>query len=172
MLQNSIAFGQHVMERSLKCGLLDQDGSGKFVALDGTAMTVKAKDDPSLPAPLPTATMLRQTVWGVEDEAALTEIEAELSKDRDVTHDGNGRLICKDDMGFELAFQVTARKKLDLPAELVNSPGAPAARPANVIGANEEADALPRTLSLHRPLGLCHHGQIHQHRPVPAPTMQ
>ena len=128
-------------------GLRDEDGSGKFAALDGTAITVKAKDDPSLPPPLPTATMLRQTVWGVEDEAALNEIEAELAKDRDVTRDGNGRLICKDDMDFEIAFQVTARRKLDLPAELVNSPGAPVARPANVVAVNEEADALPRTLS-------------------------
>jgi len=127
-------------------GLCDE-GNGRFAALDGSAMTVLAKDDASLPSPLPTATMLRQTVWGVEDQAALDEIEAELSKDRDVRRDANGRLSCKDDMNFEIAFQVTVRKKLDLPPELINSPGAAPGRPANVIGANEEADALPRQLS-------------------------
>jgi len=126
---------------------LSDAGNGKFEALDGTAITVLEKDDPSLPPALPTASMLRQTVWGVEDEATLSQIEAELSKDREVTRDGNGRLACKDDMNFELAFQVTARKALDLPPELINSPGAAPGRPANVIGANEDAEALPRMLS-------------------------
>ncbi len=126
---------------------LKHEGDGRFCALDGTAITVRAKDDQSLPPALPTASMLRQTVWGVEDAETLDQIAAELSKDRDVTRDDQGRVLCKDDMNFELAFQVTARKPLDLPAELINSPGAEPGRPANVIGANEEADALPRTLS-------------------------
>ncbi len=80
-------------------GLSESDG-GRFEALDGTALTVRAKGDADLPAPLPTATMLRQTVWGVEDEAALAEIEAELSKDREVTRDAKGRVCCKDDLNF------------------------------------------------------------------------
>lgn len=126
---------------------LKEEAGGRFSALDGTAMTLREKDDASLPPPLPTATMLRQTIWGVEDEATLDEIEVELSKDRDVMRDGKGRLTCKDDMNFEIGFQVTIRKKLDLPAELINSPGAKPGRAANQIGANEEADALPRTLS-------------------------
>jgi len=126
---------------------LSEGQDGRFEALDGTAMTVRAKDDADLPPPLPTATMLRQTVWGVEDEAALEEIAAELSKDREVTRDSKGRVCCKDDMNFEIAFQVTIRKTLNLPAEMINSPGAAPGRAANEIGANEDDDALPRTLS-------------------------
>ena len=126
---------------------LKHAGDGRFEALDGTAMTVLAKDDASLPPPLPTATMLRQTVWGVEDDATLTQIEAELSKDRDVTRDDRGRVVCKDDLNFEIAFQVTVRKKLSLPAEMINSPGAEPGRAPNVVGANQDAEALPRTLS-------------------------
>ena len=126
---------------------LSESGDGRFEALDGTALTVRAKNDADLPAPLPTATMLRQTVWGVEDEAALNEIEAELSKDREVTRDANGRVCCKDDLNFEIAFQVTTRKKLNLPAEMINSPGATPGRAPNEIGANEDDEALPRTLS-------------------------
>ncbi len=127
-------------------GLTETD-NGKFEALDGTALTVREKDDADLPPPLPTATMLRQTIWGVEDQETLDEIEAELSKDRDVAKAADGTLSCKDDSGFQIAFRVSTRTKLDLPPELINSPGAAPARPANVIGANEEAEAKPRTLS-------------------------
>jgi catechol 2,3-dioxygenase-like lactoylglutathione lyase family enzyme len=127
-------------------GLRDA-GNGTFAALDGTAITLRAKNDPNLPPPLPTASMLRQTVWGVEDEATLNAIEVELSKDRTVVRDAHGRLSCKDDMNFEIAFQVTVRKKLNLLAEMINSPGAAPGRAANVIGADEEAEALPRVLS-------------------------
>lgn len=127
-------------------GLTDA-GDGRFEALDKTAIAIRKKDDPRLPAPLPTATMLRQTIWGVEDQSALDEIEAELSKDRDVAKASDGTLTCKDDIGFEMAFRITRRVQLDLPAELVNSPGAAPGRAPNQIGANEDAEARPRSLS-------------------------
>nr|WP_325249081.1 VOC family protein [Amylibacter sp.] len=126
---------------------LEAAGNGRFTALDGTAIAVRAKDDPTLPPPMATATMLRQTIWGVEDQATLDQIEAELSKDRDVAKAEDGTLSSRDDSGFEIAFRITRRIALDLPAELINSPGATPGRAANVIGANEEADAKPRTLS-------------------------
>ena len=126
---------------------LDEAGDNRFEALDKTAISIRAKDDASLPAPLPTASLLRLTIWGVEDQAALDEIEAELSKDRDVTKDEDGVLYAKDDAGFELAFRITKRIKLDLPAEMINSPGATPGRGANKIGANQDAEAKPRTLS-------------------------
>ena len=126
-------------------GLIDA-GNGRFEALDGTAVTIRGKDDAALPPPLPTASTLRLTIWGVADAATLDAVEAELSKDRAVTR-ADGLLRCQDDCGFEIAFRVTTRRKLDLPAEMVNSPGAPPGRGPNVIGADEEAEARPRTLS-------------------------
>lgn len=126
---------------------LNDAGDGRFEALDKTALTVRAVDDPSLPAPLATASLLRLTIWGVEDQATLDEIEAELSKDRDVAKDTDGTLRCKDDAGFEVGFRITRRIKLDLPAELINSPGAKPGRGTNEVGANQDAEAKPRTLS-------------------------
>jgi catechol 2,3-dioxygenase-like lactoylglutathione lyase family enzyme len=123
------------------------DGDGRFAALDNTAITVRNKQDPSLPSPLKTASMLRQTIWGVEDQATLDQIEAELSRDRPVAKSADGTLACRDDGGFEIAFRETRRTKLDLPAELINSPGAAPGRDKNVIGANENAEARPRSLS-------------------------
>jgi catechol 2,3-dioxygenase-like lactoylglutathione lyase family enzyme len=127
-------------------GLAEQPG-GRFAALDNTAITLRGKDDADLPPPLPTATMLRQTVWGVEDEATLDAIEAELKTDRDVARDAQGRVTCKDDLNIEIAFQVTARTPLNLPPERINSPGAAPGRAPNEVGANEDAEAKPRTLS-------------------------
>jgi len=121
-------------------------GAGRFEALDGTAVVVKAKDDSSLPKPLGTASMLRETVYGVADAATLDEIEKELRRDREVSR-RDGVLRCFDDMGFALAFQVTVRKPLQLASEAVNAPGAPVARAPNVIGVTEDAVFAPRTLS-------------------------
>ncbi|MCO5163785.1 MAG: VOC family protein [Mesorhizobium sp.] len=123
------------------------DEGGTFEAADGTAITLRRRDDASLPPPLPTATLLRRTIWGVEDEATIEAIADELSKDRDVVRTSDGMLACKDDTGFEIAFRVTRRRKLDLPAEMINSPGAKPGRGPNIVGANEDAPAKPRTLS-------------------------
>ena len=126
-----------------------QDGpeGGSYEALDGTAITLRHRDDASLPPPLRTNNMLRQTIWGVTDQAALDVIEAELRKDREVTRRNDGTLETRDDCNFEIAFRITTRRKLDLPAEMINSPGATPGRAPNVIGANEDAPAKPRTLS-------------------------
>ncbi|SMY09348.1 VOC family protein [Flavimaricola marinus] len=127
-------------------GLTDA-GEGRFEALDKTAITVRPVDDPELPAALPTASLLRLTIWGVEDQSALDAIEAELSKDRDVVRTEDGMLRTKDDAGFEIGFRISRRIQLDLPAELINSPGAKPGRGLNEVAANQDAEAKPRTLS-------------------------
>lgn len=123
------------------------DKGGRFVSLDGTGIIVRHKSDPALPPPLPTSNMLRQQIYGVRSEADLDAIEAELAKDRRVTRLADGSIEARDDLGFELKFQVSIRRTLDIPAEKINSPGAPAQRKPNEIGVWEEMPALPRTLS-------------------------
>lgn len=118
-----------------------------FVALDGTGIVLRQRSDPSLPPPLPTGTLLRQQVYGVRSAADLDAIEAELAKDRRVTRLADGALETRDDQGFELKFQVSVRRPLELPPERINSPGAPAQRAANELGVWQEMPALPRTLS-------------------------
>ncbi len=135
------ACGQYLIDYGLR-----DAGQGRFEALDGTAVVVRAKDDPSLPPAMGTASLLRETVYGVADEATLQAIATELSKDRTVTH-GGGVVRAFDDLGFALAFQVSVRRPLDLPAEAVNAPGAPARRPVNAVGVDPAAPALPRALS-------------------------
>ncbi|MFK8031894.1 MAG: VOC family protein [Gammaproteobacteria bacterium] len=123
-------------------------GSARFEALDGTGIVILPREDASLPPPLETASMLRKTVYGVADQATLDAIVTELSQDRDVKTLDDGSLETVDDLGFALGFQITVRKPLDLPSELINAPGAPAQRAANIIGVDPDAsDVKPRSLS-------------------------
>ena len=137
---------QYLIDYGLKPRDLDATG-GYLEALDGTGILVRARGDARLPAPMETATTLRETVYGVADEASLHAIEAELSKDRTVTRGADGVLRAVDDMGFALGFQISQRRTLDLPGELSNAPGATHTRALNSLGASEEMAALPRSLS-------------------------
>ncbi|MGJ7571295.1 VOC family protein [Variovorax sp. RB2P76] len=125
---------------------LNDVGNGRFEALDGTAVVLRAKDDPALPAPMGTASLLRETVYGVADVHTLDAIETELRGDREVTRQ-DGVLRCTDDMGFALAFQVTVRRPLDLAPERINAPGGAAQRGVNELGLSPDMPALPRSLS-------------------------
>ncbi len=128
----------------LDYGLSDAGGD-RFEALDGTAIVLRARDDASLPPAMGTASLLRETVYGVADAASLDAIETELRRDREVSRrDGVVRSV--DDMGFALAFQLTVRRSLVMPAERVNGPGDPQRAP-NQLGLPPELPALPRTLS-------------------------
>ena len=135
------ACAQYLIDYGLK-----DAGGGRFEALDGTAVVIRAKNDTSLPPGLGTASMLRETVYGVADAKTLDAIEAELRRDREVTH-RDGVLRCADDMGFALAFQVSVRRPLALAAETVNAPGAAPQRGPNGIGVTPDMPALPRSLS-------------------------
>ena len=123
------------------------DKGGLFEALDGTGLIIRRKDDPELPAPLPTPTMLRQQVYGVRAASDIDAIAKELCKDRKVHRLADGTIETVDDLGFALKFQVTKRRKLEMPAEKINAPGAPAQRGPNELGVWDGMPAKPRSLS-------------------------
>lgn len=120
---------------------------GRFEALDGTAIIIAHQDDAALAPSIGTASMLRKTIYGVADAAALGAIAEELGKDRAVKRLDDGSIEAADDMGFVLGFQVTTRRVLVLPAEALNAPGAPAQRAVNMVAVDEHAAARPRSLS-------------------------
>ncbi|MGO4892737.1 VOC family protein [Flavobacterium sp. W21_SRS_FM6] len=131
---------------ALDYGLVPKDEQN-YVSLDGTGIEILHKDDASLPAPLPSGSMLRKTIYGVADQAALDAIAAELSKDREVQTLADGSIEALDDLGFVLGFQVTIRQTLDLPAEAINAPGAAPQRGVNLTGVSKDFTAKPRSLS-------------------------
>lgn len=120
---------------------------GRYETLDGSAIVIAAKEDPSLPAPLASGNALRKTVYGVADAATLVAIASELGKDREVKHLADGSIEAYDDLGFCLGFQISVRRPLDLPAEAINAPGAAPQRAPNQLGVVLDAPLpKPRTL--------------------------
>jgi catechol 2,3-dioxygenase-like lactoylglutathione lyase family enzyme len=140
------ACGRYLTDYGLRPVGVDA-AEGRFEALDGTCVIVKHRDDTTLPPSLGTASMLRKTLYGVQDRATLASIGAELAKDRAVRELSDRSIETHDDMGFAIGFQVTMRRPLQLPAEAINAPGAPVQRPANVVAVDEGAVIRPRTLS-------------------------
>lgn len=146
---DKLIFGVEDIENCKQFALdygLEAKGEHNYVALDGTGIEILHKDDPSLPAPLPTGSMLRKTVYGVADQATVDEIKAELSTDREVIVLDDGSIELVDDMGFVLGFQVTIRKSLDLNAEKINAPG-DVNRGINQLGVTKDDDK-PKLRSL------------------------
>jgi len=140
------ACTKYLTDYGLDPASVDADG-GRFEALDGTAIVVRRRDDPSLPAPLDTNNMLRQTVYGVADQATVNAIGDELARDRQVKRLPDGAVEAADDDGFGLRFQVTVRRELDMPGERINAPGSKPQRGINQIGVWQEMPARPRMLS-------------------------
>jgi catechol 2,3-dioxygenase-like lactoylglutathione lyase family enzyme len=122
-------------------------GNGRFEALDGTAVLLRPPIAPDWPVQMGPKNKLVKTVYGVADNESLIALSTELKKDREVREHPDGSIESVDDMGFVIGFQVTIRRKMSLPAEYINSPGATAQRAVNVLGVVENAPALPRTLS-------------------------
>lgn len=123
------------------------DGGYRLEALDGTAITLRERTDPALPAPLASGATLRQTVWGCEDQATVDAIAEDLGRDRDVERRPDGSIATTDDVGFAVVFRVTARRPIDAKPERINTPGASPGRKLNELGAVQTAEALPLTLS-------------------------
>jgi catechol 2,3-dioxygenase-like lactoylglutathione lyase family enzyme len=59
---------------------------------------------------------MREIVWAVSDKAALDAIGGELSRDRKVTADAEGRLHAVGPSGFGLAFEVTKARRETAPS--------------------------------------------------------
>ncbi|MBQ0945470.1 VOC family protein [Ideonella sp. 4Y16] len=122
------------------------EAGGRFEAEDGTAVVIARADDPALPPPMGTASLLRKTVYGVKDAATLAAIANELGRDREVRQLPDGSIEAADDMGFVLGFQLTVRRPLQVAGEAANAPGQPA-RGLNAVAVAEDMPHRPLTLS-------------------------
>ena len=120
---------------------------GRFEALDGSGIVIRRRDDPRLPAPLNTGSSLRETIYGVADQATLDAIRAEIGKDREVVTGGDGSIAFLDDIGFALRFQVTIRRPIEANGERINAAGRAPGRAMNELAVDPHADLTPRTLS-------------------------
>jgi catechol 2,3-dioxygenase-like lactoylglutathione lyase family enzyme len=99
-----------------------------FEALDGTNLLLRGANDHSLPMPVGASTNAREIIWGIDSQETLQTIGSELSRDRQVAMGSDGILRSRDNTGYAIAFQVTARHSYDAPQPLLNLAGSPPQR--------------------------------------------
>ena len=88
-----------------------------FEALDGTDLVLRGANAVGAP------TNAREIIWGVDSQQTLQAVGAELSKDRQVAMGSDGILRSRDDTGYAVAFQVTARHGYDASQPQLNAAG-------------------------------------------------
>jgi len=111
-------------------------GGAEFRTPAGQSILVRPAADAALPAAPEGGSTLREALWGVDDDASLEKIGAELSRDRDVRVDALGTLHTRDEAGFAVGFRRAAPVK-QAPAaalERMNRPFDPErrARPSRI----------------------------------------
>ena len=103
---------------------LEKRDSGKsgatFATLENQTFIVKDINDASLPQPCEDGPTVREVVWGVDSQASLEVIGAELAKDRDVTEAVDGSLHCYDELGIGIGFQVEDVVEIEEEAPVLN----------------------------------------------------
>jgi catechol 2,3-dioxygenase-like lactoylglutathione lyase family enzyme len=151
---DSLIFASDDIDACAQCaedyGLVKVERSANgaiYEALDGTNVVIRKPSDTSIAAPVAADPNLRDTLYGVADKATLDAVANELSKDRDIKSLPNGILRTTDDDGYPISFQVTTRRKLNLPHYGVNVPGQAPGRGMNEIAAINEAEYKALTLS-------------------------
>ncbi|HWV40772.1 VOC family protein [Pseudorhodoplanes sp.] len=84
-----------------------------FVLPEGSKVLVRKDSDPALPPKFLPGDGPREVIWGVDSQAALDAIEADLKTDRVVTKDADGTLRTVDPAGIRIGFRVFNRKPLE-----------------------------------------------------------
>jgi catechol 2,3-dioxygenase-like lactoylglutathione lyase family enzyme len=140
---------QYLLDYGLDEVSFDPATGGRFAALDGTCITIRHAHDASLP-PLPPGAhspCLRETLYGVDSDATLAALQAELAKDRSATLGADGVLRSMDDGGFAIGFQRSVRRPYTARFLGFNVAGQPPGRAPNDCAANPDEVIKPRTLS-------------------------
>lgn len=104
----------------------DQDNSYLFVTTDNSQVEIFQADTTNPDrTPIGNPSGMCEMVWGVEDQASLDAIAAELSTDREVTVDADGTLHSYDDLGIHIAFRIAQRSYVPFTDTQFNSPSQP-----------------------------------------------
>ncbi|MCD2166344.1 VOC family protein [Comamonas koreensis] len=113
-----------------------------FCTPEGSQVHMRHLADPMLaPAPVAGPTV-RQVVWGVQDQAALDDIAAELGQDASTRIDDAGRVHATDPAGHAIAFEVSGVEPLMQPPTVFNTPG-------HAMRINAAAQIYPRAYPSH-----------------------
>lgn len=103
-----------------------EQGMRLFATVDGSEVRVVEVDRTRADrSPIGSPSGMSELTWGVEDEAALKALAAELGRDRRAEFDAAGVLHSVDDLGINLAFRVARRRPVPYEVTRYNAPGSP-----------------------------------------------
>ena len=93
--------------------------------LNGSLVYVRRTDDASLPPPMESGPTLREVVWGVQDDARLATIAADLVgvKGFEDKRALNGTVQALDPHGLRIVFQKSAKRTVDVTGIATNAWG-------------------------------------------------
>ena len=83
-----------------------KDNIALFKTYENQLIRLRFMNDPLLPPSYEEGPTMREVIWGVDNQTTLDEIESELSKDREVKKDNDGKLHSYDDRQNYLGFQI------------------------------------------------------------------
>ncbi|MGH7088705.1 MAG: VOC family protein [Stellaceae bacterium] len=84
-------------------------GSADFRLAEGSAVLIRAAEDPTLPSAAAPGSGPREVMWGVDTLQALGRIAAELARDREVGRGNDGTVHARDDSGLAIGFRLYER---------------------------------------------------------------
>ncbi len=94
-----------------------------FELADGSKVELRKNGDPALPAPWYEGPGIKETIWGVDTEAALERLVAGLKTDREVRRDNDGTAHFVADDGMPQGLRVFHRREIVSVSDPVNTPG-------------------------------------------------
>jgi len=92
---------------------VERDARGvRYRLPEGSSFVLRKSDDPDLPPAFLKGQGPREIVWGVDTQASLDAIAAELARDREVRTDPDGTLHTRDEAGINIGFRLFDRMDL------------------------------------------------------------
>lgn len=107
-------------------GLRPADGGEhhrRFTLPEGSQVVIRHRDDPLLPASSLIGDGVREVVWGVDSQAALQALVADLSGDRVVTPGTDGVFRFVTDFGLAMGLVLFSKLPVICAPDPVNAPG-------------------------------------------------
>lgn len=104
--------------------IAEEAGAVTFATAEGATVVLRPASDPSLPPAPVGGSTVREITWGVDGEASLAAVAAELGRDQPVTFDDDGTIHGVDPCGYAIAFRTSRRHMVDAEPAAYNSPGA------------------------------------------------
>jgi catechol 2,3-dioxygenase-like lactoylglutathione lyase family enzyme len=96
--------------------------SAVFELADGSRVELRHEDDPTLPARWFQGAGIRETIWGVDTDAALERLVADLTVDREVRRDNDGTAHFVADDGMPQGLRLFRRREVVSVNDPVNTP--------------------------------------------------